>query len=106
MSKILRRGSIPSWTSSFSLPNLRQAPLPVHRVYKHQEAKSEQSIFCIGLVEPKSRSDRVEASRHLSVPPAPAHAPLCRPWDRGDLMRRVATFKSMTWFAKPKVVML
>lgn len=30
--------------------------------------------------------------------------PLCRPWDRGDLMRRLATFKSMTWFAKPKVI--
>ncbi|XP_077220931.1 C3HC zinc finger-like protein [Tasmannia lanceolata] len=31
-------------------------------------------------------------------------APLCRPWDRVDLMRRLATFKSMTWFGKPKVV--
>ncbi|KAL6006914.1 hypothetical protein ACLOJK_032410 [Asimina triloba] len=30
--------------------------------------------------------------------------PLCRPWDRGDLMRRLATFKSMTWFGRPKVV--
>ncbi|KAK4844034.1 hypothetical protein QYF36_015567 [Acer negundo] len=33
-----------------------------------------------------------------------SEAPMCRPWDRGDLMRRLATFKSMTWFAKPKVV--
>ncbi|XP_022731373.1 uncharacterized protein LOC111285926 isoform X2 [Durio zibethinus] len=31
-------------------------------------------------------------------------APMCRPWDRGDLLRRLSTFKSMTWFAKPKVV--
>eukprot|EP01018_Ginkgo_biloba_P030274 Gb_03739 [translate_table: standard] len=31
-------------------------------------------------------------------------APVCRPWDRGDLLRRLATFKSMTWFGKPKVV--
>ncbi|XP_047321832.1 uncharacterized protein LOC124925782 [Impatiens glandulifera] len=30
--------------------------------------------------------------------------PLCRPWDREDLMRRLTTFKSMTWFGKPKVV--
>ncbi|KAL5723523.1 hypothetical protein ACHQM5_006915 [Ranunculus cassubicifolius] len=30
--------------------------------------------------------------------------PICRPWNRGDLMRRLATFKSMTWFGKPKVV--
>jgi C3HC zinc finger-like len=33
-------------------------------------------------------------------------APPCRPWDRGDLMRRLATFKAMTWFAKPKVCFL
>ncbi|KAL8159004.1 hypothetical protein V2J09_000541 [Rumex salicifolius] len=33
-----------------------------------------------------------------------AKALTCRPWDRGDLMRRLATFKSMTWFAKPKAV--
>lgn len=30
-------------------------------------------------------------------------APQCRPWDRKDLMRRLATFKAMTWFGKPKV---
>ncbi|KAL4325681.1 hypothetical protein GQ457_11G031520 [Hibiscus cannabinus] len=33
-----------------------------------------------------------------------SESPLCRPWDRGDLLRRLSTFKSMTWFAKPKVV--
>ena len=27
-------------------------------------------------------------------------APVCRPWDRGDLVRRLSTFKSMTWFAE------
>lgn len=30
--------------------------------------------------------------------------PQCRPWDRRDLMRRLATFKAMTWFGKPKTV--
>ncbi|KAE8695781.1 putative serine-threonine protein kinase, plant-type [Hibiscus syriacus] len=33
-----------------------------------------------------------------------SESPLCRPWDRGDLHRRLSTFKSMTWFTKPKVV--
>lgn len=28
----------------------------------------------------------------------------CRPWDRDDLFKRLATFKSMTWFAKPQAV--
>ncbi|CAH8389092.1 unnamed protein product [Eruca vesicaria subsp. sativa] len=26
----------------------------------------------------------------------------CRPWDRGDLLRRLATFKPCNWLAKPK----
>jgi len=29
---------------------------------------------------------------------------LCRPWDRADFMRRLATFKSISWFAKPMVI--
>ncbi|PHT88732.1 hypothetical protein T459_10838 [Capsicum annuum] len=28
----------------------------------------------------------------------------CRPWDRDDLFRRMSTFKSMTWFAKPQAI--
>ncbi|MQL70786.1 hypothetical protein Taro_003141 [Colocasia esculenta] len=30
--------------------------------------------------------------------------PPCRPWDRSDLMKRLATFKAMTWFGKPKAI--
>ncbi|GMI76554.1 hypothetical protein HRI_001324700 [Hibiscus trionum] len=43
----------------------------------------------------------VEEKQHCLVA---SESPLCRPWDRGDLLRRLSTFKSMTWFAKPKVV--
>ncbi|KAM1123244.1 hypothetical protein FF1_004649 [Malus domestica] len=28
----------------------------------------------------------------------------CRPWERGDLLRRLATFKPSNWFSKPKVI--
>ena len=28
----------------------------------------------------------------------------CRPWERGDLLRRLATFKPGNWFGKPKVI--
>ncbi|WOL08942.1 hypothetical protein Cni_G17695 [Canna indica] len=28
--------------------------------------------------------------------------PSCRPWERGDLLRRLATFKPLNWSAKPK----
>lgn len=27
----------------------------------------------------------------------------CRPWERGDLLRRLATFKPSNWLGKPKV---
>jgi hypothetical protein len=30
--------------------------------------------------------------------------PSCRPWERGDLLRRLATFKTSTWDSKPKVI--
>lgn len=29
--------------------------------------------------------------------------PSCRPWERGDLLRRLSTFKPGNWFGKPKV---
>ncbi|GAB2295317.1 hypothetical protein Dimus_029489 [Dionaea muscipula] len=32
--------------------------------------------------------------------------PSCRPWERGDLLRRLATFKHAYWFGKPKVLNL
>jgi len=33
--------------------------------------------------------------------PAGARARQCRPWDRGDLLRRLQTFRPATWFCKP-----
>ncbi|XP_074277975.1 uncharacterized protein LOC141601578 [Silene latifolia] len=44
------------------------------------------------------KGDKIEGNSN------PAQPPSCRPWDRADLMRRLATFKSMKWFAKPKSV--
>ncbi|KAA8542312.1 hypothetical protein F0562_023552 [Nyssa sinensis] len=46
----------------------------------------------------------VEGLQSSLVSGGSVQTPLCRPWDRGDFIRRLATFKSMTWFAKPKVV--
>eukprot|EP00268_Persea_americana_P049223 TRINITY_DN525_c1_g1_i1.p1 TRINITY_DN525_c1_g1~~TRINITY_DN525_c1_g1_i1.p1 ORF type:complete len:716 (+),score=147.30 TRINITY_DN525_c1_g1_i1:290-2437(+) len=45
-----------------------------------------------------------ENSLKRSLVQVGSQAPLCRPWERGDLTRRLATFKSMTWFGKPKAV--
>jgi hypothetical protein len=41
--------------------------------------------------------------QQLAATAAISPPPPCRPWNRADLMRRLASFKAMTWFAKPKV---
>ena len=50
-----------------------------------------------GLVRGSRLPPQVTAMSAISPPPP------CRPWDRADLMRRLGSFKAMTWFAKPKV---
>lgn len=65
--------------------------------------KRPSTSSVLALVEPKTRLEISDGLRYSSALADPSQAPLCRPWDRGDLMRRLATFKSMTWFAKPKV---
>ncbi|CAL1369975.1 unnamed protein product [Linum trigynum] len=56
----------------------------------------------LALVEPRAMGDNLDVPQRSVV--AQSNVPLCRPWDRGDLMKRLATFKSMTWFGKPKAV--
>ncbi|KAK3161229.1 hypothetical protein QOZ80_1BG0074190 [Eleusine coracana subsp. coracana] len=51
-----------------------------------------------GVVRGSRLPPQVTAMSAISPPPP------CRPWDRADLMRRLASFKAMTWFAKPKVI--
>nr|XP_043614615.1 uncharacterized protein LOC122586697 [Erigeron canadensis] len=54
----------------------------------------------LALAEPKSKGTSTEKLQNN----ASGGTPVCRPWDRKDLLARIATFKSMTWFAKPEVV--
>ncbi|KAG5027868.1 hypothetical protein JHK87_011382 [Glycine soja] len=57
-----------------------------------------------GIMELNWRGDVAEGQQSSSAATMALQGSLCRPWDRGDFMRRLATFKSMSWFAKPKVV--
>ncbi|RLN23717.1 uncharacterized protein C2845_PM07G15080 [Panicum miliaceum] len=52
----------------------------------------------LGVVRGSRLPPQVAAMSAISPPPP------CRPWDRADLMRRLGSFKAMTWFAKPKVI--
>ncbi|PRW56570.1 Nuclear-interacting partner of ALK [Chlorella sorokiniana] len=56
------------------------------------------------LYLPHLQAQRDEASLPVAAAPAPGAAAKGRPWDRGDLFRRLATFKSSTWFCKPVAI--
>ncbi|XP_020226540.1 uncharacterized protein LOC109808107 [Cajanus cajan] len=55
-----------------------------------------------GAMQLNWRGDVAEG--HQSSAVAEVEKESCRPWDRADFMRRLATFKSISWFAKPKMV--
>ncbi|VFQ78890.1 unnamed protein product [Cuscuta campestris] len=56
------------------------------------------------LVVAEPRSISAERLSNLRGSGGAAHSSPCRPWDRGDFYRRLATFKSMSWFGKPQVI--
>lgn len=60
-----------------------------------------QSIVSVSGVVMDWRGDDQSSSSAAAPELQPHH--LCRPWDRADFMTRLATFKSISWFAKPKV---
>ncbi|XP_024962139.1 uncharacterized protein LOC112502462 [Cynara cardunculus var. scolymus] len=61
-------------------------------------AKKEEPTLAI--VDPKFEGGVIEELQNATG--GTVQAPMCRPWDREDLLKRLATFKSMTWFAKPE----
>lgn len=87
-------------TSSAGTPSSKE---PVHSRKSAQlgqmSKRPSSSSRVSGLSPTLTGNKRKSISTSINAP-----SPVCRPWDRGDLMRRLATFKSMTWFGKPKVV--
>ncbi|XP_059590835.1 retrovirus-related Pol polyprotein from transposon RE1 isoform X1 [Vitis vinifera] len=77
----------------FTAPKFKSTLTSLSEVESSRGKKRQNPMSVVTVAESKSRGD----IQHSSTP-------LCRPWDRGDLMQRLATFKSMTWFAKPEVV--
>ncbi|KAG4943131.1 hypothetical protein JHK85_047777 [Glycine max] len=65
---------------------------------------SKKRPYQSGVMELNRRGDVAEGQQSSSASATALQGSLCRPWDRGDFTRRLATFKSMSWFAKPKVV--
>lgn len=72
----------------------------ISKVEAQRGQKRPNMASAFSKVELKSRASIAGQSKNSLVS---AGAPLCRPWDRGDFQKRLSTFKSMTWFAKPQV---
>ncbi|XP_013655570.2 uncharacterized protein LOC106360506 isoform X1 [Brassica napus] len=88
------KSPLPSSPSSTSSPVEQQS----------RGKKRPNPSSALALVEPKTAL-ATTIDRSLKAPATgTSQSGLCRPWDRGDLMRRLASFKSMTWFAKPQVI--
>ncbi|KAF5475101.1 hypothetical protein F2P56_006944, partial [Juglans regia] len=65
----------------------------------HGRGSKAASLSCVGSQPPlTSLSASAGGSAFVSSRPS------CRPWERGDLLRRLATFKPSNWLGKPKVV--
>ncbi|PON72701.1 Zinc finger, C3HC-like [Parasponia andersonii] len=65
----------------------------------HGQGSKAASISCVG-----SQPPRTSLSTSAGGSAFGSSRPSCRPWERGDLLRRLATFKPSNWFGKPKVV--
>lgn len=88
-----------SAASSPGTPSPKELANSARKAMPGQMAKGPSSSRISPQPRRLSGSNLKSASTSTSSP-----APMCRPWDRRDLVRRLATFKSMTWFGKPKVV--
>ncbi|XP_022720812.1 uncharacterized protein LOC111278452 [Durio zibethinus] len=65
----------------------------------HGQTSKAASQSCVG-----SQAPWISLSTNAGGSALGSTRTSCRPWERGDLLRRLATFKPMNWFGKPKVV--
>ncbi|KAF7842894.1 Nuclear-interacting partner of ALK [Senna tora] len=65
----------------------------------HGQGSKAASLSCVGSQPPwTSLSTSAGDSAFGSSRPS------CRPWERGDLLRRLATFNPLNWLGKPKII--
>ncbi|KAL5222994.1 hypothetical protein ABZP36_027707 [Zizania latifolia] len=79
-------------------PNPSSKPSTSSALSMGRAGKAPGSGRSFAMVRGSRLPPQTAAMSAISPPPP------CRPWDRADLMRRLATFKAMTWFAKPKAI--
>ncbi|KAL5577305.1 hypothetical protein UlMin_019004 [Ulmus minor] len=65
----------------------------------HGQGSKAASLSCVG-----SQPPRTSLSTSAGGSAFGSSRTSCRPWERGDLLRRLATFKPSNWFGKPKAI--
>ena len=63
--------------------------------------KALDSLIYLPLLKGRSAAEPPEAGPDAPQPLPGMQARQCRPWDRGDLLRRLQSFQPATWFCKP-----
>nr|XP_029120875.1 uncharacterized protein LOC105046736 isoform X2 [Elaeis guineensis] len=96
----LARSSSPPPTPAASSAGASSAAAPtnVASIDWHGSAHGSKAgpLSCIG-----SQPLRTSLSTNAGGSALGSSQPSCRPWERGDLLRRLSTFNPSNWFAKP-----
>eukprot|EP00252_Welwitschia_mirabilis_P007108 TRINITY_DN1818_c0_g1_i1.p1 TRINITY_DN1818_c0_g1~~TRINITY_DN1818_c0_g1_i1.p1 ORF type:complete len:924 (-),score=191.65 TRINITY_DN1818_c0_g1_i1:298-3069(-) len=99
MSKIFHSKLPSTPTSSTGTPSTKE-PSQGGKASLQGQISRASSLSRNGGLPPRLTTNNLRPTSSL----ANSSLPTCRPWDRGDLLRRLSTFKSMRWFGKPKTI--
>uniref|UniRef100_A0A2P2MVD4 Uncharacterized protein n=2 Tax=Rhizophora mucronata TaxID=61149 RepID=A0A2P2MVD4_RHIMU len=75
-------------------------PTNVGSIERSSHAHNSKALSRSGIVSQTPWTSLSTSARGSTLG---SSRPSCRPWERGDLLRRLATFKPSNWFGKPKV---
>lgn len=64
----------------------------------HGQGSKAASLSCVGSQPPRASLSTSDAGLAFG-----SSRSSCRPWERGDLLRRLGTFEPSNWLGKPKV---
>ncbi|CAI8617626.1 unnamed protein product [Vicia faba] len=65
----------------------------------HGQGSKAASISCVG-----SQPPWISVSTSVGGSTFGSSRSSCRPWERGDLLRRLATFAPLNWLSKPQII--
>ncbi|KAI8557950.1 hypothetical protein RHMOL_Rhmol04G0050900 [Rhododendron molle] len=99
--RLVFKSSSPSPTPAASSAGASSPAVPVNAGsidwLGHGQGSKAGSLSRIG-----SQNLRTSLSTSAGGSALGSSQPSCRPWERGDLLRRLSTFKPANWFGKPK----